>query len=60
MNTNLELARDNMVENQIRTWDVLDPRVLDVLGRLQRENFTPERYRTWRSWMSNCRWAMAR
>lgn len=45
MNTNLELARDNMVENQIRTWDVLDPRVLDVLGRLQRENFTPERYR---------------
>lgn len=45
MNTNLELARDNMVENQIRTWDVLDPRVLEVLGRLQRENFTPERYR---------------
>ena len=30
--TNLELARTNMVENQVRTWDVLDPRVLDVLA----------------------------
>lgn len=60
MNTNLELARDNMVENQIRTWDVLDPRVLDVLGRLQRENFTPSAIGTWRSWMSNCRWVTAR
>jgi protein-L-isoaspartate(D-aspartate) O-methyltransferase len=45
MSMNLELARDNMVENQIRTWEVLDPRVLEVLGRLQRENFVPERFR---------------
>ena len=45
MSMNLELARGNMVENQIRTWEVLDPRVLEVLGRLQRENFVPERYR---------------
>lgn len=45
MSTNLEQARDNMVENQIRTWEVLDPRVLEVLGRVQRENFVPERYR---------------
>lgn len=45
MSMNLELARDNMVENQIRTWEVLDPRVLDVLGRLKREDFVPERYR---------------
>jgi protein-L-isoaspartate(D-aspartate) O-methyltransferase len=35
-----------MVENQIRTWEVLDPRVLEVLGRLRREDFVPERYRT--------------
>lgn len=46
MPTNLELARDNMVENQIRTWEVLDPRVLDVLGRLKREDFVPRRYRS--------------
>ncbi len=45
MSMNLELARDNMVENQIRTWEVLDPRVLDVLGRLRREEFVPTRYR---------------
>ena len=45
MQTNLELARDNMVENQIRTWEVLDPRVLAVLGRVRREDFVPERYR---------------
>ncbi|HOX70525.1 MAG: protein-L-isoaspartate O-methyltransferase [Dokdonella sp.] len=45
MTMNLELARDNMVENQIRTWEVLDPRVLGVLGRLKREDFVPERYR---------------
>jgi protein-L-isoaspartate(D-aspartate) O-methyltransferase len=45
MTMNLELARDNMVENQIRTWEVLDPRVLGVLGRLRREDFVPERYR---------------
>lgn len=45
MSTNLELARDNMVENQIRTWEVLDPRVLAVLARLHREDFVPERYR---------------
>lgn len=45
MSTNLELARDNMVENQIRTWEVLDASVLEVLGRLRREDFVPERFR---------------
>ncbi|MGB0135443.1 protein-L-isoaspartate O-methyltransferase family protein [Dokdonella sp.] len=45
MSTNIEQARDNMVENQIRTWEVLDPRVLEVLGRVPREDFVPERYR---------------
>jgi len=45
MTMNLELARSNMVENQVRTWEVLDARVLDVLGRLRREDFVPERYR---------------
>jgi protein-L-isoaspartate(D-aspartate) O-methyltransferase len=38
---NLELARHNMVEQQIRTWEVLDPRVLDLVGGLRREDFVP-------------------
>lgn len=45
MNSHIELARSNMVENQIRTWEVLDARVLDVLGQLQREDFVAERFR---------------
>jgi protein-L-isoaspartate(D-aspartate) O-methyltransferase len=45
MSMNVELARDNMVENQIRTWEVLDARVLEVLGRVRREDFVPERFR---------------
>lgn len=42
MNTNFEQARYNMVEQQIRPWDVLDPRVLDVLSQIPREHFVPE------------------
>jgi protein-L-isoaspartate(D-aspartate) O-methyltransferase len=40
-----EQARFNMVEQQIRTWDVLDPRVLDLLGRVRREDYVPPQYR---------------
>ncbi|MEA5122923.1 protein-L-isoaspartate O-methyltransferase family protein [Xanthomonas floridensis] len=39
-------AREKMVEQQIRPWDVLDLRVLDVLARLPREAFVPEAYKT--------------
>lgn len=42
---NVEQARSNMVEQQVRTWEVLDPRVLDVLGEVPRERFVPERLR---------------
>ncbi|MEO5623453.1 MAG: protein-L-isoaspartate O-methyltransferase [Dokdonella sp.] len=42
---NTELARQNMVENQVRTWEVLDPRVLQTLGSVRREEFVPKRYR---------------
>ncbi|AHE97138.1 protein-L-isoaspartate O-methyltransferase family protein [Thioalkalivibrio paradoxus] len=35
------LARMNMVEQQVRPWDVLDMRVLDVLESLPRETFVP-------------------
>jgi protein-L-isoaspartate(D-aspartate) O-methyltransferase len=36
---NIEQARLNMVENQVRPWDVLDGRVLDVIARVRREDF---------------------
>ncbi len=42
--TNLEQARHNMIEQQIRPWDVLDPNVLAVLNRVHRDAFTPEAY----------------
>lgn len=38
-------ARFNMVEQQVRTWEVLDQRVLDVIGQVPREAYAPERYR---------------
>lgn len=38
---NLEQARSNMVEQQIRPWDVLDQGVLDVLFKVKREEFAP-------------------
>ena len=39
---NLEKARFNMVEQQIRPWDVLDTDVLDLLMAVKREDFVPE------------------
>ena len=42
---NLEQARYNMIEQQIRPWDVLDQKVLDVLTRVPREEFVPQAYR---------------
>lgn len=41
-----EQARFNMIEQQIRTWEVLDQRVLDVIASTPREDFVPPRYRT--------------
>ncbi|MEA3105755.1 MAG: protein-L-isoaspartate(D-aspartate) O-methyltransferase [Gammaproteobacteria bacterium] len=38
-------ARQQMVDQQIRTWEVLDPRVLDVLSAVPREAFVPPAYR---------------
>jgi protein-L-isoaspartate(D-aspartate) O-methyltransferase len=43
MNTQ-EQARFNMVEQQIRPWQVLDPQVLTVLSNVQRELFVPQAY----------------
>ena len=40
-----EKARFNMVEQQVRPWDVFDPRVLDVINTVPREEYTPEKYK---------------
>lgn len=45
MTMNLELARHNMTELQVRGWEVLDTHVLDVLGQVHREDFVPAAYR---------------
>ena len=41
----IEAARQQMIDQQVRTWDVLDPRVLDTLARVPRERFVPEALR---------------
>lgn len=42
----LEKARFNMVEQQVRPWDVLDQSVLDLLFVVKREDFVPPLYRS--------------
>ena len=42
---NTELARYNMIEQQIRPWEVLDPAVLQLLATVRREDFVPPAYR---------------
>ncbi|WP_460831250.1 protein-L-isoaspartate O-methyltransferase family protein [Lysobacter humi (ex Lee et al. 2017)] len=44
MTPDYALARELMVEQQVRPWDVLDPRVLDVLAAMPREQFVPQEY----------------
>ena len=41
----MDRARFNMVEQQIRPWEVLDTKVLDLLHRVKREDFVPEAHR---------------
>jgi protein-L-isoaspartate(D-aspartate) O-methyltransferase len=45
MPIDFEIARHSMVEQQVRPWEVLDPRVLDVLGEVKREDFVLPRHR---------------
>src|SRR2546423_15560482 len=42
-------AREQMIEQQVRAWDVLDARVLEVMRRVPRELFVPpgQRYRAY-------------
>src|SRR5258705_13839322 len=41
---NIEQARFNMIEQQIRPWDVLDTSVLELLAVVKREDFVPSAY----------------
>ncbi len=41
MTLNLEVARRNMVLQQVRPWEVFDQRVLDLIARAPREDYVP-------------------
>ena len=41
---NIEQARFNMIEQQIRPWNVLDTDILDLLHVVKREQFVPAAY----------------
>ena len=43
--TDIEKTRFNLVEQQIRTWNVLDDNVLNLLYKIHREEFVPAAYR---------------
>jgi protein-L-isoaspartate(D-aspartate) O-methyltransferase len=45
METSNEQARFNMIQQQIRPWDVIDNRVLDVMMAVDRERFVPDAYK---------------
>jgi len=42
---NIEQARFNMIEQQIRPWEVLDQQVLNLMSDVPREEFVPRAYR---------------
>ena len=46
MSMDVERARFNMVEQQIRPWEVLDAKVLDLLFKVRREDYVPDPYKS--------------
>jgi protein-L-isoaspartate(D-aspartate) O-methyltransferase len=46
MPIDFQTARNTMVEQQVRPWDVLDPRVLEVIASVPREQFVPPAYKS--------------
>jgi len=42
---NIEQARENMIKQQLRTWEVLDDRLLELLQQVPREDFVPPVWR---------------
>ena len=45
MKTLTDLKRFNMIEQQIRTWDVFDALILDLYDKIKREEYVPELYK---------------
>jgi protein-L-isoaspartate(D-aspartate) O-methyltransferase len=45
MSMNFDQARFAMIEQQVRPWDVLDPRVLEAMSTVRREDFVPAAHR---------------
>ncbi|MFO1376539.1 MAG: protein-L-isoaspartate O-methyltransferase [Steroidobacteraceae bacterium] len=45
MHATIEATRRQMVSQQVRTWDVLDPRTLEAMAAVPRERFVPEQFR---------------
>ncbi len=45
MQSHLEQCRQNMVEHQVRPWDVLDDKVLETLNQVPRDHYVPDQYR---------------
>ena len=45
MTLNIEQTRLNMIDNQVRAWNVVDPRVLEAMSDVRREDFVPTAYR---------------
>jgi protein-L-isoaspartate(D-aspartate) O-methyltransferase len=45
MPLDFERARFNMIEQQVRPWEVLDLRVLEAMGKVRREDYVPARFR---------------
>jgi protein-L-isoaspartate(D-aspartate) O-methyltransferase len=46
MNNSVERARFNMIQQQVRPWNVLDDRVLEAMTTVPRERFVPDAYRS--------------
>ena len=45
MDAKTEAARRQMIDQQVRAWEVLDPRILETLAAVPRERFVPDDYR---------------
>ncbi|MCK5360189.1 MAG: protein-L-isoaspartate O-methyltransferase [Gammaproteobacteria bacterium] len=42
---NQEQARENMIKQQVRTWEVSDPKIVDLMYKFPREEFVPDAWR---------------
>ena len=42
---NIDLARENMIKQQFRTWHVQDDQIIEILSRIPREDFVPAAYK---------------